>query len=105
MEQTILPILIMINRQGRKSKTAANLNLSNYRKNKHQLRISFFKDKKKERERKKKLKVMPLPQWPTPAGRVQWDVPWLHSDTFIITKNNNSSETKKNMTHKGRQKG
>lgn len=100
MEQTILPILIMINRQGRKSKTAANLNLSIYRKNKHQLRISFFfKDKKKERERKKNnLKVMPLPQWPTPAGRVQWDVPWLHSDTFIITKNNNSSETKQKKT-------
>lgn len=31
-------------------------------------------------------------------------MPWLHSDTFIITKNNKSSE-KKNMTHKGRQKG
>lgn len=42
---------------------------------------------------------MPLPQWPTPAGRVQWDVPWLHSDTFIITKNNNSSETKQKKKH------
>lgn len=54
MEQTILPILIMINRQGRKSKTAANLNLSIYRKNKHQLRISFFSKIRKKRGREKK---------------------------------------------------
>lgn len=43
----------------------------------------------------------PLPQWPTPAGWEQWDVPWLHSDTFIITKNNSSSEQK---TKKGPQR-
>lgn len=54
------------------------------------MRIFFFKDE----EKKKKLKVMSLPHWPTPAGQEQRDVPWLHSDTFIITKNNNSSEKK-----------
>lgn len=43
---------------------------------------------------KNNLKVTPLPQWPSPAGRGRWDVPWLRSDTFITTKNNNSSETK-----------
>lgn len=36
--------------------------------------------------------MMLLPHWPTPAEWEQWDVPWLHSDTFIITKNNGSSE-------------
>lgn len=35
---------------------------------------------------------MPLPHWPTPTRQEQWDVSWLHSDTFIITKNNKSSE-------------
>lgn len=42
---------------------------------------------------------MPLPHWPTPAGREQWDVPCLHLDTFIITKNN-SSEKKKHGTQR-----
>lgn len=38
---------------------------------------------------------MPLPHWPIQAGQEQQAVPWLHSDTFIITKNNKSSEKKK----------
>lgn len=42
---------------------------------------------------------MPLPHWPAPAGREQRDVLWLHSDTFITTKNNNSSEKKTKKKH------
>lgn len=46
-------------------------------------------DKNKKRE---KIKAVLLPHWPVPAGQELWDVLWLHSDTFIITKDNNSSE-------------
>lgn len=104
MERTILPILIMTNRQGRKSKTAANFYLSIYGKKSASVEEFFFKDKKRERERKnRKKEAVPLPQWPSSARREQWDVPWLHSDTFIITKK--TTAVKKNMDHKGRQKG
>lgn len=51
------------------------------------------------------VKVMLLPRWPTPAGRVQWDVPWLQSDTFIITKNNNSGQQKKKTKQKADRRG
>lgn len=41
---------------------------------------------------------MLLPRWPAPAGRGQRVGPWPHSDTFSITKKNNSSQTKKTKT-------
>lgn len=34
----------------------------------------------------RKINVVPLPHWPTPARWERLDVPWLHSDTFIVIK-------------------
>ena len=63
------------------------------------------KNQRQKRRQRKKLKVMSLPHWPTPAGQEQWDVPCFHLDTFIMTKNNSSERKKKDVAHKGRQKG
>lgn len=90
MEEAILPILIITNRFRSEPSFLINSKL-------------FHFDQEKGGKG-----VMLLPRWPAPAGRGQRDGPWPHSDTFSITKKNNSSQTKKkkqNMNHKGRQEG
>lgn len=39
--------------------------------------------KVKKKKQKTFIKIVMLPHWPSPAGQERWDVPLLHSDTFI----------------------